>query len=52
MPINLTLVDQNKASDETLKQINLDDCSIYDFLKESPAADSHTPLKINPFHCE
>ena len=35
VPINLTLVDQNKASDETLRQINLDDCSIYDFRKES-----------------
>ena len=39
VPINLTLVDQNKASDETLKQINLDDCSIYDFLKESQIED-------------
>ena len=39
VPINLTLVDQNKASDETLRQINLDDCSIYDFLKESQIED-------------
>lgn len=39
VPINLTLVDQNKASDDTLKQINLDDCSIYDFLKESQIED-------------
>ena len=30
---NLTLVDQNKASDETLRQINLDDCSIYYFIQ-------------------
>ena len=39
VPINLTLVDQNNASNETLKQINLDDCSIYDFLKESQIED-------------
>ena len=31
VPINLTLVDQNRASSETLRQINIDDCKIYDF---------------------
>ena len=46
VPINLTLVDQNKASEDTLRQINLDDCSIYDFLKETDienCADNRDP---------
>ena len=33
VPINLTLVDQVKASAVTLRQISIDDCTIYNFLK-------------------
>ena len=33
-PINLALVDQLRASSETLNQINIDDCKIYNFISD------------------
>ena len=33
-PINLALVDQLRASSETLDQINIDDCKIYNFISD------------------
>ena len=33
-PINLALVDQVRASTETLNQINIDDCKIYNFITD------------------
>ena len=39
VPINLTLVDQANASAETLHQVNLDDCAIYNFLQENQLED-------------